>query len=80
MSDQRTGAAKGDLALLHVLGTAGLRRAEACALLIADISSAAAQPTGGCGDLHAIAARIKARPVIPAYSYRLLRISPGSLC
>lgn len=37
MPDRRTTAGKRDLALLHLLGTAGLRRAEACALLIGDI-------------------------------------------
>ena len=37
MPDLRTTAGKRDLALLHPLGTAGLRRAEACALLIADV-------------------------------------------
>ncbi len=37
MPDLRTTAGKRDLALLHLLGTAGLRRAEAAALLIADI-------------------------------------------
>ena len=108
MSDQRTSAAKRDLALLHVLGTAGLRRAEACAPLIADITRRRRAADGrlrraipystswwvtigygkrgrhravpvGHDVLHAIAAWIEARPVIPAHSYRLLRISPGSL-
>jgi len=37
MPDQRTTLGKRDLALLHLLGTAGLRRAEACALLIDDV-------------------------------------------
>jgi site-specific recombinase XerD len=37
MPDLRTIVGKPDLALLHLLGTAGLRRAQACALLIADI-------------------------------------------
>jgi integrase len=37
MPDLRTIAGKRDLALLHLLGTAGLRRAEACALLIAEV-------------------------------------------
>ena len=37
MPDLRTIAGKRDLALLHLLGTAGLRRAEACALLTADV-------------------------------------------
>lgn len=37
MPDLRTTAGKRDLALLHLLGTAGLRRAEASALLIADV-------------------------------------------
>ncbi|HEV2819279.1 MAG TPA: tyrosine-type recombinase/integrase, partial [Solirubrobacteraceae bacterium] len=41
MPDLRTTAGKRDLALLHVLGTAGLRRAEACALLIADVDERA---------------------------------------
>ncbi len=36
MPDRRTSAGKRDLALLHLLGTAGLRRAEACALLLTD--------------------------------------------
>ena len=37
MPDRRTTAGKRDLALLHLLGTAGLRRAEACAVLVADV-------------------------------------------
>jgi len=37
MPDLRTTAGKRDLALLHLLGTAGLRRAEASALLVADV-------------------------------------------
>jgi integrase/recombinase XerD len=37
MPDRRTTAGKRDLGLLHLLGTAGLRRAEACALLIGDV-------------------------------------------
>ncbi|HEY5260849.1 MAG TPA: tyrosine-type recombinase/integrase [Solirubrobacteraceae bacterium] len=37
MPDRRTRAGKRDLALLHLLGTAGLRRAEACALLLGDV-------------------------------------------
>ena len=37
MPDQRSTAGKRDLALLHLLGTAGLRRAEACALLLTDV-------------------------------------------
>lgn len=37
MPDRRTTAGKRDLALLHLLGTAGLRRAEACAVRIEDI-------------------------------------------
>jgi site-specific recombinase XerD len=34
MPDRRTRQGKRDLALLHLLGSAGLRRAEACALRI----------------------------------------------
>jgi len=30
--------ARADLALLHLLGTAGLRRAEACAVLVGDVA------------------------------------------
>ncbi len=37
MPDRRTTAGKRDLALLHLLGTAGLRRAEACAVLVGDV-------------------------------------------
>ena len=37
MPDLRTTAGRRDLALLHLLGTAGLRRAEACALLLGDV-------------------------------------------
>ncbi|MGI8731367.1 MAG: tyrosine-type recombinase/integrase, partial [Solirubrobacteraceae bacterium] len=37
MPDLRTTAGKRDLELLHLLGTAGLRRAEAAALLIGDV-------------------------------------------
>ena len=37
MPDLRTTAGKRDLALLHLLGTTGLRRAEAAAVLIADV-------------------------------------------
>ena len=37
MPDRRSTAGRRDLALLHLLGTAGLRRAEACALLLTDI-------------------------------------------
>ena len=37
MPDRRTTAGKRDLALLHLLGTAGLRRAEACVLLVGDV-------------------------------------------
>ncbi len=37
MPDLRTIAGKRDLALLHLLGTAGLRRAEAAALLVVDV-------------------------------------------
>jgi len=37
MPDRRTGQGKRDLALLHLLGTAGLRRAEAANLLIGDV-------------------------------------------
>ncbi len=34
MPDRRTRQGKRDLALMHLLGTAGLRRAEACAVLL----------------------------------------------
>jgi len=37
MPDRRTRQGKRDLALLHLLGTAGLRRAEACALQVEDV-------------------------------------------
>lgn len=37
MPDLRTTAGKRDVALLHLLGTAGLRRAEAAALLVVDV-------------------------------------------
>ncbi|MDQ6807228.1 MAG: site-specific integrase, partial [Actinomycetota bacterium] len=37
MPDRRTRQGKRDLALLHLLGTAGLRRAEAANLLIGDV-------------------------------------------
>lgn len=37
MPDLRTTAGKRDLALLHLLGTAGLRRAEAAAILVVDV-------------------------------------------
>jgi integrase/recombinase XerD len=37
MPDRRTLQGKRDLALLHLLGSAGLRRAEACAVLISDV-------------------------------------------
>ena len=37
MPDLRTTAGKRDLALLHLLGTAGLRRAEPAALLVVDV-------------------------------------------
>ncbi len=37
MPDRRTSAGRRDLVLLHLLGTAGLRRAEACAVLVADV-------------------------------------------
>lgn len=37
MPDRRTRKGKRDLALLHLLGSAGLRRAEAANLLIADV-------------------------------------------
>ena len=37
MPDLRTTAGKRDLALLHLLGTVGLRRAEAAALLVIDV-------------------------------------------
>jgi hypothetical protein len=37
MPDRRSTAGNGDLALLHLLGTAGLRRAEACALVLGDV-------------------------------------------
>ena len=37
MPDLRTTAGKRDVALLHLLGSAGLRRGEAAALLVADV-------------------------------------------
>jgi integrase/recombinase XerD len=37
MPDRRTRHGKRDLALLHLLGTAGLRRAEACAVRLHDV-------------------------------------------
>jgi integrase/recombinase XerD len=37
MPDRRTTRGKRDLALLHLLGTAGLRRSEACALELSDV-------------------------------------------
>lgn len=37
MPDRRTTRGKRDLALLYLLGTAGLRRSEACALLLSDV-------------------------------------------
>ena len=37
MPDRRTLAGRRDVVLLHLLGTAGLRRAEACAVLIGDV-------------------------------------------
>jgi integrase len=37
MPDRRARKGKRDLALLHLLGSAGLRRAEAANLLIADV-------------------------------------------
>jgi integrase/recombinase XerD len=37
MPDRRTRQGKRDLALLHLLGSAGLRRAEAAAVLVADV-------------------------------------------
>ena len=55
MPDQRTTLGKRDLALLHLLGTAGLRRAEACALLIDDVDErqrANDGPSPGYPPLH----------------------------
>lgn len=37
MPDRRTRQGKRDLALLHLLGSVGLRRAEACTLLLGDV-------------------------------------------
>lgn len=37
MPDRRTRQGKRDLALLHLLGSAGLRRSEAAALVLADV-------------------------------------------
>jgi len=37
MPDRRSTASKRDLALLHLLGTVGLRRAEACAVALDDV-------------------------------------------
>lgn len=41
MPDLRTTAGKRDHALIHLLGTAGLRRAEACSLLLGDVDERA---------------------------------------
>jgi site-specific recombinase XerD len=37
MPDRRTRQGKRDLALLHLLGSAGLRRSEAAALVLGDV-------------------------------------------
>lgn len=57
MPDRRTRQGKRDLALLHLLGSAGLRRAEATAVLVADVderrrASEAAFTSGVTSFLH----------------------------
>jgi site-specific recombinase XerD len=56
MPDGRTRHGKRELALLHLLGSAGLRRAEAATSPSATSTSAAAPPIPGC------ARRSRARP------------------
>jgi site-specific recombinase XerD len=46
MPDRRARHGKRDLALLHLLGTAGLRRAEASAVLLDDVDQHARSPDG----------------------------------
>jgi integrase/recombinase XerD len=67
MPDRRTTAGKRDLALLHLLGTAGLRRAETCVLLVGDVDE---RRRAGDGRLRRAIARSTAWWVTVRYAKR----------
>jgi len=89
MPDRRTTAGKRDLALLHLLGTAGLRRAEACTLIVADVDE---RRRAGDGRLRQAIAHSSAWWVTVRYAKRgrtrksrlsttrSTRSPPGSVC
>jgi integrase/recombinase XerD len=67
MPDRRSTRGKRDLALLYLLGTAGLRRSEACALLICDVDE---RRRSGDGRLRQAIARSSAWWVTVRYAKR----------